>query len=84
VAQLTVRIQKMAFQGDPAKIKAGDTIVWQNQDRMTHTATADDGSFDTGNIAAGSTSKPITFNKAGDVPYHCEIHPSMTGAVQVS
>lgn len=84
MAQLTVRIQKMAFQGNPAKIKAGDTIVWQNQDRMTHTATADDGSFDTGNIAAGTSSKPIAFNKAGNVPYHCQIHDSMTGTVEVS
>lgn len=84
MAQVTVKIQKMAFQPNPVNVKAGDTVVWQNGDSMRHTATADDGSFDTGNIAAGGSSKPIAFSEAGSVPYHCEIHPSMTATVAVS
>lgn len=84
MAQVTVTISNMTFNPDPVQVKAGDTVVWSNQDRMAHTATADDGSFDTGKIAPKATSKPIRFGKAGDVPYHCEIHPSMTGTVQIS
>lgn len=79
-----VTIAGMAFNPDPVDVKHGDTVVWTNKDRMNHTATADDGSFDTGVIPPGKSSKPITFSKAGNVPYHCEIHDSMTGTVQVS
>jgi plastocyanin len=84
MAQHTVTIKDMLF--DPASItvKAGDQIVWNNTDSMRHTATADDGPVpDTGNIAAHAMSKPQTFGDAGTIPYHCNIHPDMTGEVVV-
>jgi plastocyanin len=85
MAQVTVTIAEMSYSPDPIEIKKGDTVVWSNQDGPPHTATADDGSFNTGRIPAGKSSKPITFNTAGKVPYHCTIHgPSMSGTVQVS
>ena len=82
--QITVTIKNMEFSPDPAEIKKGDSIVWHNQDNMTHTASADDKSWDTGNIPKGGKSKPITFNNPGSSPYHCKIHPSMTATVSVS
>jgi len=52
---------------------------------MTHTATADNGSVpDAGDINQGASSSPQEFAAAGTVKYHCEIHPSMHGAVTVS
>jgi len=76
----------MAFNPNSISVKKGESVVWKNEDSMAHTATADgdDPSFDTGKIAAKTSSKPITFNDAGDVPYHCEIHPGMKGTVKVS
>jgi plastocyanin len=50
MAQVTVTIANMTYSPDPVEIKVGDSVVWSNQDRMAHTATADDGSFDTGKI----------------------------------
>src|SRR5688572_30820880 len=39
--------------------------------------------FDSGNIATG-TSFSWTFNETGTFGYHCKIHPSMKGTVQVA
>lgn len=50
---------------------------------MRHTATADDGAFDSGKLSDGQTFSR-TFTSTGPVPYHCEIHRGMTGTVTVS
>jgi plastocyanin len=63
----------------PVTIAVGDSIVWDNTDDFPHTATADEGSFDTGNVAAGSQSDPIVFPTAGTFTYHCSVHATMTG-----
>lgn len=77
-----VTIQDFAFQPRTVTVGVGDSVTWTNQDGVGHTATADDGSFDTDTIAAGSSAS-VTFDSAGSFPYHCEIHPSMTGTVVV-
>jgi|SRR5579864_1191495 len=72
------------FSPNPIRIAAGTSITWTNRTTPTHTATSDTGAWDTGSIAAGQTSPPITFNQAGTFTYHCAIHPSMTGSIIVS
>jgi plastocyanin len=49
---------------------------------MAHTATGS--GFDTGVIPSGATSAPIAFGTAGTRAYHCSIHPSMTGTLNVT
>jgi plastocyanin len=39
-----------------------------------------DGSFDSGIINPGG-SFPFVFDKAGEYPYYCTIHPFLTGKV---
>jgi plastocyanin len=58
----------------------GATVTWINDDNMIHTVTADDGSFDSGDIQPGATFKR-TFTMPGTVPYHCTYHRGMTGSV---
>jgi plastocyanin len=41
-------------------VKVGQTVAWRNGDSITHTATGNAGTFDTGNIAAGATSNFMT------------------------
>jgi plastocyanin len=65
-------------------VKVGDSIAWMNSDSITHTATASNGAFNTGNVAPGSTSAPVTMTTAGTFDYMCTIHPSMTGTVVVT
>lgn len=63
-------------------IAVGGKVSWQNEDSAPHTATADDGSFDTGTLDKGKL-KSETFKQAGTFPYYCEIHPTMHGSVEV-
>jgi plastocyanin len=79
-----VTISGFAFAPDPITVAVGDTVTWTNQDGVAHTATADDASFDTGHVGAGTTSSAITFDTAGTFAYHCAIHSSMHGTVVVS
>jgi len=73
-----------SFSPDPATAKVGQTVAWRNADSITHTASADGGAFNTGNIAPGATSSPITMTAAGSFGYHCQIHPSMVGTLNVT
>ena len=79
---LTVTIKSLKFSPDPLSAKVGDTVTVTNQDGFAHTFTADDGSFDTGSFASGS--KTVKLTKAGTIAYHCNIHSSMHGTLQVS
>src|SRR5436305_6687609 len=72
------------FSPNPIQISAGSTVTWTNNTGPRHTATSDTGAWTTGNIAPGGTSAAVAFPTAGTFPYHCAIHPSMTGTVIVS
>jgi plastocyanin len=61
----------------------GTRIVFANRGQVMHTATADDGSFDTGLIRAGATGE-ITVTRPGRIAYHCELHSGMTGTIIVT
>jgi len=78
----TVSIKNMAFSPASVNVTTGTTVTWVNNDAIAHTVTADNGSFDSGNIAPGN-SFTHTFSSAGTVSYHCSIHPMMTGSVAV-
>jgi plastocyanin len=77
-----VEIVDFAYDPDPVTIQVGGKVIWLNQDSAPHTATAEDGSFDTGTLEEGKL-KSETFTQAGTYPYVCEIHPSMHGTVEV-
>jgi len=77
-----VSIKNMAFSAGILKISAGTTVKWTNNDGMTHTVTADDASFDSGNIAPGASFSQ-TFNAKGTFAYHCSIHAGMKATVEV-
>lgn len=65
-------------------VAPGAEIVLANEGSAPHTATADDGSFDSGQVAGGETSDPITApEQPGAYPFHCEIHGSMTATLTV-
>ncbi|MGE5458403.1 MAG: cupredoxin family copper-binding protein [Methanococcaceae archaeon] len=78
-----VWIQGMAFNPASITVTAGTTIKWTNKDGVAHTVTADDNSFDSGNIATNGTFSH-TFSTAGTISYYCKIHPMMKASVVVS
>jgi plastocyanin len=63
-------------------LAAGGTVEWGNDDGIVHTVTADDVSFTSANIGAGGTFSH-TFTTEGTVTYHCAIHPTMVGTIEV-
>ena len=80
----TVKAAMEDFVFLPARleISAGTTIVWTNRGQVTHTVTAEDGSFDSGNIDPGKQ-RGLTFTRAGTFPFHCTPHPFMRGVIVV-
>ena len=71
-----------SFSPNPAS--GGRMVVWRNDDGVTHRIVANDGSFDTGDLAAGATSTAVQ-PAAGGLNYHCSIHPTtMFGSIRGS
>jgi alcohol dehydrogenase (cytochrome c) len=66
-----------------AQVDPNSKVTFTNKDSVAHTATADDGSFDTGNIQPGA-SKSVTIKGQGTISYHCTIHPWMKAKLTVS
>ena len=82
-ASQTVSIRDFAFAPSSVTVNVGDRVTWRNTGDEPHTATARDGSFDTGNLTSGQSGS-ATFNRAGTFSYFCKPHPFMTGTVRVT
>ena len=82
-SEIGVEIVDFAFAPDVIEVSAGTTVTWTNMDSAPHTATAEDGSFDSGELGQGE-SFSFTFEEPGEYPYICTFHPNMTGTVIVT
>ncbi len=78
----TVVIAEMKFVPDTLTVAPGDTIVWVNKDFFPHTATAQNKSFDSREIAMSKSWKYVA-TKKGAFPYICTLHPTMKGSLIV-
>lgn len=81
-APAQVTIVDLRFEPAEIRIAARSTVTWTNEDPLPHTATADDGSFDSGTLQQGDTFNH-SFENPGTFAYTCAIHPSMRGTVIV-
>jgi LPXTG-motif cell wall-anchored protein len=77
-----VTIRDYAFSPRTVTVQPGDTVTWTNRDGVRHSATAEDGSFDTGLLGEGQSGEH-TFREAGTYDYVCTPHPNMHGTVVV-
>jgi plastocyanin len=77
-----VTTKNYAFVPQSLTVKAGTRVIWTNRDSTAHTATADQGSLDTGTINPGQ-SKTIEFRHPGTYSYHCAFHAFMRGTITV-
>ena len=69
---------KLSFDPNPATVNAGQLVVFKNSDVVTHHIMLDDRTQQTGDIAPGASSQPISIGVAKS--YHCQMHPSMVGS----
>jgi plastocyanin len=76
-----VSIQNSVFTPAEVTVMVSGSILWVNNDNVVHTVTADDGSFDSGDLQPGAT-VGFTFNTVGPHPYHCKYHAEMNGLVK--
>ena len=81
-ATFPVSIQFQDFGPGQLDLLPGETVRWENVSERTHTVTADDASFDSGDVDPG-----VTFTREFDTPgafgYHCTKHAGMVGEVDV-
>jgi cytochrome c oxidase subunit II len=90
--------QGASVQGNPSyepaslSVKKGDTVQVQNKDQSPHTVTSgktlEDPNkgkdFDTSIINPSASGKISTASlNPGDYPFHCDLHPYMTGTLKV-
>jgi len=78
-----VSIENMTYNPSSLTVSMGTTVTWTNNDNVDHTVTADNGSFDSGNIKAGAKYSH-TFSTTGTFAYHCTLHANMKASVVVS
>jgi plastocyanin len=75
---VVVAMSDFAFVEQVLRVKAGTTVVWQNNGVKAHSATAVDASFDTGLLPFGG-SQSVTFDTPGTFLYFCETHGTPDG-----
>jgi plastocyanin len=73
----------MSFQPANASAQVGQTVIWRNADTTIHTATANNGAFNTGLIVPGGQAS-VVMQSAGNFNYNCSVHPTMVGSLSVS
>ena len=81
--QAATKVVDFAFNPATLTVAAGTTVTWTNTGSVSHTVTADDGSFDSGTLPSGGTFQH-RFATPGTYAYHCNIHHSMTAKVIVT
>lgn len=81
-ATFPVQVQFQDFGPGQLDVLPGETVQWSNVSERTHTVTADDGSFDSGELDPGSGFTRV-FDTPGTFAYHCTKHPGMVGEVDV-
>jgi plastocyanin len=83
------------YDPDSAQVPAGNSIVWDNQDTVPHTATSGTGPqdpasaqlFDTSIVNGGEESTAVQLQGASEgqtIPYYCIVHPYMTSELTIT
>lgn len=77
----TVNMLASTYSPVAVTVEAGTKVVFKNTSELPHTATADDGSFDTGMVGPGESTS-VVVKKAGQIPFHCQFHGAAGGVGQ--
>jgi plastocyanin len=78
----TVAIPDLSFQPSSLTIQRGASVTWRNDASVSHQIVSDTNAFSSPVLNPGASYTHV-FDQAGTYPYHCAIHPSMTGTITV-
>jgi len=77
----TVEIKDMKFVPEDITVKKGDTIIWVNDDIVTHDITEETSkAWSSGPLPAGKSWKHAVTDEAS---YYCSIHVVMKGKIEL-
>ena len=79
---IQVTIKNLKFMPAEVSVPVGTTVVWVNNDDEPHTVTAQQKQFRSKALDKNETFS-FAFDKPGEYPYFCSIHPFMVGVVKV-
>jgi plastocyanin len=77
-----VIIKNFAFHPPQLTVTKGTALKVSNADGTTHTLSARNGNFSTGDLDGGTTAT-IALHQSGTFRYFCQIHNFMTGTLVV-
>ena len=77
-----VEIRDFVFAPDRIEVRPGDRITWINRDIAPHTATADDGSWDSGELRRDEEWQ-TTVDVGMKADYYCRFHPMMKARLEI-
>ena len=77
-----VSIKDFFFSPKALTVAKGTRVKWTNMGSVTHTTTSNTGLWS--KMLPPGQSFSRVFNTAGTFKYHCMIHPTMTGKIQVT
>jgi plastocyanin len=82
VKVVEVKVDNFSFSPQTITVAPGTTVIWTNRDDIPHTVVSDDKVFKS-KVLDTDEKFSFTFDKAGNFPYFCSVHPKMTGKVIV-
>ena len=77
-----VKVDNFSFSPQTITVAPGTTVLWTNRDDIPHTVVSNDKVFKS-KVLDTDEKFSFTFDKAGNFPYFCSVHPKMTGKVIV-
>ena len=79
----TIGMKNMAYNPAKLTISVGDTVEWFNSDNVPHMVNSDSGTVLQSSLFNPGKKFQFIFKTSGKFPYHCAIHPMMTGTITV-
>ena len=82
----SVLITNFSFDPKELNVTVNSSVIWTNEDSAPHTIVTDKDAaaeIKSEQFKKGETFE-FNFTRVGAYPYHCSIHPSMTGIIQVN
>jgi plastocyanin len=72
---VTVFITNSVYSPNPLTVNVGQSVNWKNNDTIEHSATFDNGGYESGNIPALSAHDvPLQMNTRGTFSFRCRLH----------